>query len=196
MSGPRGGPPPQTPVERGVAGLARLLLTPLGRLLRKLDLTFLLLLAVAPTPACILPVGPEWQDPLGSPNAKPEILDPDPFWGDEVSHSPIDPFDFRFFVTDANVEDPLTVQGWVDDKRHRFFETTIPGGSGGTRVPALIKKTIVCNDIDAAFPSHKVLVAVTDRDFVNDGTANILAVTSNGKTDQITWTLNMTCPAQ
>jgi hypothetical protein len=66
------------------SGLARLLLKPSGRLLRKLDLTFLLLLAVAPTPACILPVGPDWQDPLAVPNSPPKILDPEPFWGDEV----------------------------------------------------------------------------------------------------------------
>ncbi len=177
--------------------LARLLLNPLGRLLRKLDLTFLVLLAVAPTPACIIPVGPEWQDPRGFPNAPPMILDPDPFWGEEVTHSPSFPFEFEFFVTDANVEDPLRVQGWVDESpRRRFLDITIPGAPGGTRVPAHITKTIVCNDIDGALESHKVIVAVTDREFVNDGTDNILAVTSNGQRDQITWTLHMKCLAQ
>ena len=175
-------------------GLARLLLKRLGRPLRKLDLTFLLLLVVAPTPACIIPVGPEWQDPQGTPNAAPKILDPNPFWGDAVNGSQSIPFEFTLFVTDANTEDPLQVQGWVDEApRRRFLDTTVPAVPGGTRVPARIRKTIVCNDIDTAFPTHKVIVAVTDRAFVNDGSDNILAVTSNGQVDQITWTLTMTC---
>ena len=88
---PAGRSPAASARETRRFGLARLLLKQLGRLLRKLDLTFLLLLAVAPTPACIIPVGPEWQDPLGTPNAPPRILDPDPYWGAEVirlAHEP------------------------------------------------------------------------------------------------------------
>jgi len=90
-------------------GLARLLLKDFGRLLRKLDLTFLVLLAVAPTPACIIPVGPDWRDPFGAPNAEPQILNPDPFPGSEVTGMTGDPRTFTVFVTDPNIEDTLAL---------------------------------------------------------------------------------------
>src|SRR6188474_351776 len=96
-------------------GLARLLLKQLGRLLRKLDLTFLLLLAVAPTPACIIPVGPDWRDPYGAPNAPPQIfvLSPAPDTV-AVTATPTNPFVFRIVVTDVNVTDSLEIKWLID----------------------------------------------------------------------------------
>src|SRR5262245_26964244 len=65
--------------------LARLVLE---FLLQKLDRKAALLsslLAASLMPACVIPVGPDWQDPIGVPNAPPEILDPDPDWGADFS---------------------------------------------------------------------------------------------------------------
>jgi hypothetical protein len=166
-------------------GLARLLLKQLGRPLHKLDLTLLLLLAVAPTPACVIPVGPEWQNPQGNPNAQPRILNPNPFWGAEVFATPTEPQEFVFSVTDANVEDVLQVQGVVDGRR--FLDE--PG-------PGLIEKTIVCNDLDRSLIRHNIIVAVTDSEFVNDGSDNILRTKSNEEPTVITWQLTMTCQSQ
>jgi hypothetical protein len=168
-------------------GLARLLLEQLGRLLRKLDLTFLVLFAVAPTPACILPIGPEWQDPVGNPNAKPRILNPDPFWGAEVTGVPNDPPNFEFYVIDANGED-LDIQGFVDGP-NRFLDTT----AGNTRVPQRIAKTIVCADLDRTLVRHNIIVGVTDSLFVVDGSDNVLRTKDNEEPAIVTWQLTMTC---
>jgi len=173
-------------------GLARLLLKDFGRLLRKLDLTFLVLLAVAPTPACIIPVGPDWRDPFGAPNAEPQILNPDPFPGSEVTGMTGDPRTFTVFVTDPNIEDTLQVQWWVDWRQ--FANFTVPKGSGGTRVPQLIEQRIYCSNIvNTALERHDVYVAATDTEFVNDGSHNIFLVTRNGQVDHVHWTLIMQC---
>ena len=172
-------------------GLARLLLKQLDRLLRKLDLTFLLLLAVAPTPACIIPVGPDWQDPFGAPDAEPQILNPVPFPGDEVTGVTGNPRKFIVFVTDPNVEDSLQVQWWVDWRL--FAGSTVPPGSGATRVPQRIEQAVYCSNVDTTKERHNVVVAATDTEFVNDGTHNIFLVTRNGQVDYVTWTLVMMC---
>lgn len=172
-------------------GLARLLLNQFGRLLRKLDLTFLLLLVVLPTPACILPVGPEWQDPLGAPNAPPQILDPDPDWGEEAIALLNSPKDFKFFATDVNVVDKLYVKWIVNDTA--LFSNDSGIDRSGPRT--LVERPIGCNDIQPQHKSqsqHSVFGVLADRPFVL-GAADPRTVESPGHYDLVPWTLNLTC---
>src|SRR5262245_11346724 len=89
----------------GASPLARLLLS-FSRTFQQLDRKLVVLsLAVSLTSACIIPVGPEWQDPAGEPNAPPQILNPDPTWGAEVTGTTSRTFSFT--VTDQNGADDL-----------------------------------------------------------------------------------------
>jgi hypothetical protein len=176
-------------------GLARLLLQELGRLLRKLDLTVLLLLAVAPTPACILPVGPEWQNPVGTPNAPPQILDPDPDWGDDASATQITPKTFKIFVTDVNVADSLHIQ-WIVNGR-RVFTPRPTIDATGAQVRELVEKTVSCNDIfDTTLTRHTVLAVVADRE-LDLNVPDLFAVKDPaGEIAIAPWKLDLTCPSQ
>jgi hypothetical protein len=167
-----------------------LLLKPLGRLLRKLDLTFLLLLAVAPTPACIIPVGPDWRDPFGTPNAPPQILEPFPEEGVPVTVMLPAQQTFRIFVTDVNGDD-LEVK-WFVDKIERPHNKPLVEQNG---IPqrTLCEKTITCADIPLetrGLTSHSVRAAVADEPF---DLKDPPGVTKGGQLDDVFWNLNMTC---
>ena len=178
-------------------GLARLLLEQLGRLLRKLDLTFLLLLAVAPTPACILPVGPEWRDPVGTTNAPPQILDPDPDWGVDSTATPNTPKTFRIFVTDVNLTDSLHIQWIVDGKRVFTPRPDIEAPTNGTPLRELIEKTVSCNDIfDTTLTRHTVLAVVADRQLDLNAPDLFAVMDPAGQIAIIPWKLDLTCPPQ
>jgi hypothetical protein len=171
-------------------GLARLLLKPLGRLLRKLDLTFLVLLAVAPTPACIIPVGPDWRDPFGTPNAPPQILDPFPELGPPVTVMLPYQQMFRIFVTDVN-GDNLEIKWFVDGFDRPNSKPLVD--QNGIPQRTLCEKTVTCADIAPelkGLPSHLVRAAVADERFdINDP----LKVTKGGLSVEVFWTLIMAC---
>src|SRR5436190_2240679 len=98
----------------GFSRLARLLLF-VARPLAKLDQRFVLLLfAASLSPACIIPVGPDFQDPPGIPNGRPVITNTDPLFGTEVLATDV-PMEAMFEITviDSN-NDPLYVR-WVAD---------------------------------------------------------------------------------
>ena len=68
------------------SGLARLLLQLLELL--QLDRKLLLLFAASLMPACIIPVGPNWQDPAGELSVPPHFVDSDPFEGAAITPQP------------------------------------------------------------------------------------------------------------
>ena len=70
MSDPRGARAAQSARAAGRSALARLLLFVLDHV-SKLDRKLLLLLVASPMSACIIPVGPEFQDPPGVPDSPP-----------------------------------------------------------------------------------------------------------------------------
>jgi hypothetical protein len=182
-----------TPVNAGGAGgfaLARLLLRLLDHL-RQLDRKLLLLLAVSSLSACIIPVGPEFQDPLGVPNSPPQILDPDPTWGEEVTATPALLKDFSFDFIDVNADDELEIEWIVDGTRVSL--SRVLSGSGGTAVKHTEVKRIACVEVDQATSRHVVIAGVADRPF---STNDPLAVTDNGLPAFVPWTLNLTCSQQ
>ena len=150
-----------------------------------------MLLAVSPTPACILPVGPEWQDPLGAPNAPPQILDPDPDWGEEATASLSVPKRFRFFATDVNVGDKLFVKWVVNDNALFLNDSEIVRSGPRT----LVEKTIGCNDIQPQHKSqsqHSVFGVLADRKF-DENAAIRVPSRAPASPSIVPWTLNITC---
>jgi len=172
----------------GRFALARLLLQVL-RTLRQLDRKLLLLFALSSLPACIIPVGPEFQDPPGSPNAPPQIIEADPTWGADVTGTS----SARFSITVVDVNgDDLFIR-WIVDGHPK--ESSRPQISHD-ELNRTVEKTVTCSqDIDDKVASrHFIRGVVADREFLTD-TADLLAVTPPGLRDLATWTLNMTCPA-
>src|SRR5690242_202058 len=95
---------------RDVASTRHARRSPLARLLLKTGVKLLLSFAAASSmSACIIPVGPEFQDPPGGPNAAPEILNPNFFTGTAVASTSTQ--DFSFTVSDPN-GDPMWFR-WV-----------------------------------------------------------------------------------
>src|SRR6188768_803163 len=95
------------------SGLARLLLQLLELL--QLDRKLLLLLAASLMPACIIPVGPDWQDPPGEKNLPPKIVRTEPpFIGPPVVDGKFTVFvtapngDALFFKWFANFSQPFS----------------------------------------------------------------------------------------
>ncbi|MES1207262.1 MAG: hypothetical protein ABUS79_15100 [Pseudomonadota bacterium] len=62
--------------------------------------------------ACVIPVAPEFKDPLAASNSPPAIISADPDFGRVVSVAPS--LTFRISVVDLNVNDALYVR-WVVD---------------------------------------------------------------------------------
>jgi len=185
---------PPTPAKAGDArrfALARLLLKVL-RTVRQLDRRLLLLFATSLLPACIIPVGPEFQDPLGVPNSAPRIVNPIPTWGEEVTGTADNGYTFRFTATDAD-SDILYVRFLVD----KFLVATSPGFVSGSKSGSLVETRITCplimNPESKMKSSHKVLAAVADTMFDIDVQDPLTPEPPGLVSTPVTWTLNMTC---
>jgi hypothetical protein len=170
------------------SGLARLLLEILQKLDRKAAL--LSLLAASLMPACVIPVGPEWQDPIGIPNSGPEILDPQPDWGAERSITGMGQQRFQFDVRDINVGEPIFVEFFADDQR---VVRLMFANAGPTPQRQRVDTSIACADVDKMLMRHSIKAAVADQRFTDDDPNNPLAVANDGRVAVITWTLNVTC---
>jgi hypothetical protein len=142
--------------------------------------------------ACIIPVGPEFQDPPGAPNARPEILDPDPTWGAEVT-APTGLATFTFTVADTNLTDELSIRFLVDGELATVDDTKRGPTGSPVRLPQ-VSNQITCQLIQNRTRSrHTVLAAVADRPFDLSMPDELL--TSPGLVSSpVTWTLNITCP--
>src|SRR3954465_8419769 len=100
--------------------LARLLLFVAGHI-SKLDRKLLLLLVASPMSACIIPAGPEFQDPPGVPDSPPYLVSESPDEGTVVVSA-----NATFVVTpgDFNVGDTIYVR-WITE-----FPPLVPPPSG------------------------------------------------------------------
>jgi hypothetical protein len=186
-----------TPARAGGAGrfaLARLLLRVL-QTVRQLDRKLILLFATSLLPACIIPVGPEFQDPPGVANSPPQIFDPQPFWGAEVPATPTGAT-FTFTVSDLNGDGMfirfLVDGGTVEISNNRVAPSD-PASPARQPVTNQISCQILTSEASRLKSRHAVLAAVADRMF-DLGVEDPLTVPAPGLYTPITWTLNMTCP--
>jgi hypothetical protein len=148
---------PARPQGAPLPRLACLLLDPV----HKLSLLVLLL----SMPACIIPIGPEFRDPPGNPNAKPFFWSTDPPIG-SVSTSGL----FAVTPSDDNVEDHLFVR-WIADyppfeeetTRHHFVE--IMPRDDGRPLRQRVENTFECSAL-RRLPTHQIMAIVSDRPYL------------------------------
>jgi hypothetical protein len=191
----RGGPA-ATALGARRSVLARLLL--FIRRHRLLDRKLLLLLAVPLMPACIIPVGPEFSDPTGTPNGPPRITGADPSPGEVVTA--LNRRDFHITVTDPNVGDHLFLR-WISDYPpfNDMLTRQIASGSyefmpprDGTLTGGTFGFTIVCTDLSASSSGHRLKAVVADRNYVAAVDTNLINVPAPGQFDEADWFLTLT----
>jgi hypothetical protein len=168
---------------------------PASRLARLLLLSdpkrsaLVLLLMSMSMSACIIPLGPEFRDPPGSPNASPIISSPRPEIGWVSTQST-----FEISVEDPNVEDTLYLR-WIVDYPPFTLGTTVvlpieridPALDGRPRPePELRNKTFACVGV-RPLPTHQIMVIVSDREFLT-GEFVVAAVPEGARTATATWT--------
>ena len=167
--------------RRGVAGsaraagrsaLARLLLFVLDHV-SKLDRKLLLLLVASPMSACIIPAGPEFQDPPGVPDSPPFLYMASPDEGTTVVSATA-----TFSVTpgDYNLGDTIYVK-WISDfppfvpnnvTREQNTDKLPPSADGNPiRNAATFPAT--CLKVDANASTHRITAAISDRQFDGQG---------------------------
>ena len=142
--------------------------------------------------ACIIPAGPEFQDPPSIPDSAPYIVSATPEIGSITTGT-----NFAIVISDPNVQDDLNVR-WLLD-----WPETVPGNhtfvkddlfshdESGKRLMAISTATIGCNLLrPAALPLHRLFVVVADRDFDEN---DITAVVIGGNKTSATWVWNVTC---
>jgi hypothetical protein len=183
------------------SGLARLLLQLLE--LFQPSRKLLLLLAASLMPACIIPVGPDWQDPHGEENLPPRFVTTTPVSGQHIAADANNVQKFTITVSDPNVREPLFLK-WLEEYPPVTAETNqiaamnfmVPPSETGQAMRAQKTETFGCGVFaNKTRTEHLITAVVSDRPFVIGGPlSNPLLVEDNGQTDTVTWTLNLPCP--
>ena len=158
----------------------------------------LLLLSVTSLQACVIPLGPDFQDPPAQRNFPPQILKATPQQLTEVTDTKPT---FTVTVTDPNVGDDLFIR-WFSDfpgtpntlRRLVPPEGSIIRANGTQRISTVsLSPTCSADLIARGFSLHTIVVMIGDRDFADlpddrtqlvDGSHAVLAA----------WLLNLDCP--
>ncbi len=146
--------------------------------------------------ACIIPVGPKFQDPPGSPNYAPYVVSATPDFGSVVSI--VTSLRFEVTVTDPNVEDDLYFR-WVADypkyttSTRRLGDEIQSNSTDGT--PLLNDITIDCSDDFAmtADSKHQLEVIVADRPYQPSTDNQLDEVEPPGFVVHTSWGFEITC---
>ena len=181
------------------SGLARLLLQLLELL--QLDRKLLLLLAASLMPACIIPVGPNWQDPPGARNSPPTTLSVFPPEGSKVVGSANGNV-FSVTPTDNDVGDNLWVR-WITEFPPFIEGVTqviqtdpIPASTNGAPLAVEKSFTITCPYLSASLTTHQIMAAIADAEFISsDNPADVLKTKNGVSQHQVVWTLEKACSA-
>ena len=161
----------------------------LACLLRHAGRRLAVLVLLLATPACIVPLAPEFRDPAGSANARPLIISANPQRGATWEQNT-----FSIMPSDSNVEDILYLR-WVVATvgATTIFPTEeIPPSLDGTPLRQNAEKTFLCPGLEP-FPSHQVSVIVADRVFAPNS-QNLAEVQDDGLSTTISWTWIAQCP--
>lgn len=175
-------------------GLARLLLASAASFARIAGVLFLPLMS-----ACVLPIGPEFQDPPASQNFAPFISDSSPPLGSIVTEVAGTVPPLRVTVTDPNIADDLFVR-WVADYPRRSSNTRLLGdqmvshSTNGQPLRQDVSKTLDCIYNLAPIAQHQVVVIVADREFLSPPPEDDLAsVKAPGFAVLGSWIVNLNC---
>jgi len=181
------------------SALARLLLY-IEEHASKLDRKLLLLLFTASlSSACIIPLGPEFQDPSGAPNSPPRLVSVSPDQGTTVTK---DPATFSVTLSDNNVGDPLFVRWIVEYPPFNDINTKspqddeIPPPQDGSLVRRPVSFEPNCFKLNVTTSTHQITAAVSDSRFIggSQSTESDLLLTEDGlRPALVNWTLIKNC---
>jgi hypothetical protein len=154
---------------------------------------------------CVIPFGPDFQDPPEGTNSPPEILTSTPALGAVVTvASPKTSAQFSVTITDHNAGDTLFVR-WLANYPDYVRGTTLklegprdqyPPSTDGHPWVQQVVNTIDCLDVAPdGLPQHRISFAVADRAFLDQDFKQPLQVPDGGKVIVYTWTLNLSCGA-
>ena len=149
--------------------------------------------------ACVLPIGPQFEDPPG--NSPPYLASSNPPEGSVLPEtSPI----IEVVVGDANQDDKLTGRWFIDyppfDEKvtHLVQEIRLPATGKAERGKVRFAPP-KCADgqIAPGIPSHRVTLSVGDRPFLPENQSppalRFDSVPSEGFVLRATWILNLLC---
>jgi hypothetical protein len=156
-------------------------------------------LCFALVPACVLPIGPQFQDPPATANVAPEIFNADPPLGSVVTVP-------RFLVTvsDPNLGDDLLVRFIADFPPYTsntkvLKETPVPHRADGTplRQDVPVEPNCLLNSL-AKIPQHQIMVVVSDRGFADpvdplSKQIDLTRIPDDGRKIVASWTLDLEC---
>jgi hypothetical protein len=173
--------------------LARLLLFVLDEI-SKLDRKLLLLLVVSPMSACIIPAGPDFQDPPGGPNSAPYSWMESPDEGTAVVSATA-----SFSVTpgDNDVGDELFVK-WITDFPPAISTTvdvrvdTLAPSTDGNPIRDAAIFSPNCSQVGKISSTHHITAAISDSPFDGRG---FLTTTGTIPPALVIWTWERNCPA-
>jgi hypothetical protein len=175
------------------SGLARLLLNP--------PLALVLLLLSQPMFACVIPVAPDFQDPLAAANSPPAIVDENFLFYGVYSVPPS--LTFRISIVDPNVNDTLYVLWVLDYPPFRSATTAypddpkLPPGTGASHFE-MASHTLDCSSgFGAVTTPQQFSVYVSDRPLQmntaqNNGRLDLTA--PGGYVTSGSWTVVFQCP--
>ena len=157
----------------------------------------MLLLSVTSLQACVIPVGPDFQDPPAPRNFPPQILSADPEQLTEVTESKPT---FRVRVTDPNVNDDLFIHWFSDfpgtpNTTRRLAPNTPRIKANGTQQISTVDLSPTCSAdrIASGFSLHTIVVMIGDHDF--DDSSNDVTLLNDGSHAVLAgWLLNLDCP--
>jgi hypothetical protein len=145
--------------------------------------------------ACIIPVGPNFQDPPAAPNFPPYIVSATPDFNSIVTPPQLT---FAVTVTDPNVGDDLYIR-WLADYPGANYRTVmgtsfVAHSANGQVLAATVTGTVDCTLDNLAMTTdgeHRIEVIVADRPFVEPGPGNtqLDLVTPPGFVVRAGWTL-------
>jgi hypothetical protein len=149
--------------------------------------------------ACVLPVGPEFQDPPG--NFAPYLASSNPPEGAVLPESsPV----IEVVLGDANPDDVLVGRWFVDyppfdaATTRLAQEFRLPSAGKAERGKVLFAPKCADDQIASGMPSHRVTLSVADRPFLSEDqsppTLRFDSVPPEGFLLRATWTLNLACP--
>jgi hypothetical protein len=131
------------------------------------------ILALCSMSACVLPIAPDFQDPLSSPNYSPFIISSSPPAGSIVTGMPTTTTTFRVTVSDPNVGDDLHIRWLVDYPplsptiTRIVPDTTISHSADGQPIVQDAFEPIGCSQqlLSPTLNQHQVMVLIADRPF-------------------------------
>ncbi|HVV16666.1 MAG TPA: hypothetical protein VHH90_05620 [Polyangia bacterium] len=161
----------------------------------------LLLALIHPMFACVIPVAPDFQDPLAAANSPPAIIGSEPLFNSVVSIAPS--LQFRISVIDPNVNDSLYARWVIDYPPFQPATFTIadqqfqPPATGAvhSETPTLPLKC--SSGFGAVTTPQRLAVYVADRMFQDNSAANNnrLDITQPGGYVAFgSWTVVFQCP--